>query len=373
MHIIHIITGLSNGGAEAVLYRLCINDSQAKHTVISLMDMGKYGPLLVDQGVEVHYLNMPAGRVTWTGLKKLYSLLKTLKPSVVQTWMYHADLIGGVIARLAGIKNIFWNIRHTFLEKGKSKLTTRIVARLCAGFSYWVPQKIICCALKALEVHAAIGYQRSKMIVIGNGYELDKFAPNNTDANKIRKELSINLPINLIGMVSRYHPLKDHTNLFKALSLAKKQVSFKCLLVGQGLSKLNTELYNLIVENQLKDDIFLLEQRSDIASIMNALDVHVLSSSSEAFPNVIAEAMACGTPCVTTDVGDAALIVGDTGWVVPISNPQAVADAILQAIFEKQKNTEQWQKRKERARQRIVENFSIEKMIANYHNAWSEQ
>ena len=140
-NIVHIITGLSDGGAEAVLYRLCTNDSNAKHTVISLMGMGKYGSLLEQAGIEVYCLNMPAGRVTISGLRRLYSLLKQLKPDAVQTWMYHADLIGGVAARMAGIKNVYWNIRHTTLEKGKSKKSTIYIAKICAFLSRWVPKK----------------------------------------------------------------------------------------------------------------------------------------------------------------------------------------------------------------------------------------
>jgi glycosyltransferase involved in cell wall biosynthesis len=103
---------------------------------------------------------------------------------------------------------------------------------------------------------------------------------------------------------------------------------------------------------------------------MYALDIHILSSRSEGFPNVLAEAMACGTPCVTTDVGDAAMIVGDTGWVVPPKNPQVLANAILEAINEKQNNPLMWEVREQACRDRIVDNFSIEKMVAGYHQVW---
>lgn len=368
--ITHIITGLNNGGAEAVLYRLCSNDAQTKNTVISLMDMGKYGSFLQETGVEVYCLNMPAGRITFSGLYNLYKLLKKLKPDAVQTWMYHADLIGGVIARSAGVKNIFWNIRHSVLEKGKSKRSTILIAKFCSWISPFIPKQIICCANKALEVHADKGYQRKKMVVIGNGYELDKFTPNSQLALDTRNALMLNENVVLLGMVGRYDPLKDHTNLLAALSQLKHQFDFKCLLVGKDLSATNNELISEIEKQGLQSHIVLLEQRNDIPAIMNALDLHILSSSSEAFPNVIAEAMACGTPCVSTDVGDAALIVGEAGWVVPAQDSRQLASAITQALTLKQDSL-QWLELQNQARNRILEHFSIETMINKYHDVWN--
>ena len=368
--IFHIITGLNNGGAEAVLFRLCINDKIHWHTVVSLMDMGKYGPLLVEKGVEVHFLNMPAGRVTLCGLRKLYSLLKTTKPDAVQTWMYHADLIGGVVARLAGVKSVFWGIHHTTLAPSLSKRSTIFVAQLCAFLSRWVPVKIVCCANKAAEVHVSLGYKKDKIQIIANGYELDRLAIDELQCATIKNELLLDESPYVLGMVGRYDPMKDHTNLLAALSLVKEKITdFKCLLVGKFLSQNNKNLVNEINKFGLSDRVLLLEQRADIPFIMNALDVHVLSSCSEAFPNVLAEAMACGTPCVTTDVGDASLIVGDTGWVVPSRDPQALADVIIQA-FEESKNLKNWQLRQKVARERIVEHFSIHSMIEKYHAVW---
>lgn len=373
MQVTHIITGLNNGGAEAVLYRLCTNGTGATHTVISLMDMGKYGPMLEKAGITVHCLNMPQGRVTLSGLRKLYTLLKKGKPDAVQTWMYHADLIGGVIAKLAGVKKVFWNIRHSTLEAGKSKRSTIIIAKLCARLSKRVPTGIVCCADEALAVHAAIGYDKSKMTVIYNGYRLDQFNINTEAGNAVKQELDIaHVPL-VLGLVGRFNPQKDHANLLNALALLKeKHKDFACLLVGAGINPDSTELYEQLKSLGLLEHVHLLDQRSDISAVMNALDVHVLSSSfGEGFPNVVAEAMACGTPCVTTNVGDAALIVGDTGWVVPPSNSEQLFEAITKALNEKQTNADAWNARQQAARQRIEENFSIETMVRKYHRVWA--
>lgn len=367
--ILHIITGLNGGGAETVLYRLCKNDTRNKHTVISMMDEGKYGPLLREIGIDVYTLNMRAGRVSFSGLIKLYRLIKEIAPDVVQTWMYHADLIGGVIAHLAGVKKIFWNIRHTTLEKGISKKSTFIIAKLCAKLSKIIPYKIVCCATKALEVHANLGYQQDKLIVISNGYELEKFSPDLTSAEAFRDELGCGNKI-ILGMVGRYDPLKDHNNLLKALSLVEKQTSnFVCVLVGRDLASDNINLMNEINRLELSKYILLLGQRNDIPQVMNGLDLHILSSMSEGFPNVLAEAMACGTPCITTNVGDAAVIVGDTGWIVQSRDSELLAKGILAALAA-QKDVQSWNSRKEACRKRIVSHFSIEQMVQSYDALW---
>ncbi|WP_240474057.1 glycosyltransferase [Salinivibrio socompensis] len=173
--ILHVITGLNDGGAESVLYRLCKYDKSNQYIVVSLMDEGKYGPLLEEIGVQVYCLNLSTRPLS--ALIKLYNLIRQYNPEVVQTWMYHADLIGGVVARLAGYKNVFWNIRHTELKPNESKSSTILIAKFCAKISSLVPKGIVCCANKARNVHIDLGYSGEKMIVIGNGYDLSVFYP----------------------------------------------------------------------------------------------------------------------------------------------------------------------------------------------------
>lgn len=367
--IIHIITSLDDGGAEAVLYRLCAYGSQHNNVVLSLRDEGKYGPLLETAGVKVHCLNMPKGRVTICGLARLWSLLRTLRPDVVQTWMYHSDFLGGVFARLAGVPRVCWGIHNTTLEPGKSTKSTIWVSRISSYLSRWVPHVIVCCAEKSRDVHVALGYSAKKMVLIPNGYDLSRFIPDLNARERLRSAWNLEDDTFLIGMVSRFDPHKDHFNLIDALGMLRNRgIPFVCVLIGKDLVPENAILSNYIASHQLGEHVRLLGQRSDIPDVMNALDVHVLSSSAEAFPNVIAEAMACGTPCVTTDVGDASLIVGETGWVVSPRNPQDLAEAI-ESAFNQRSNSE-WALRCHAARQRIVDNFSIGEMVARYRRAW---
>ncbi|MGR8952996.1 MAG: glycosyltransferase family 4 protein [Gammaproteobacteria bacterium] len=371
--ILHIITGLNSGGAEAALYRLCSFDRQNVHIVISLTDRGKYGDLLEDAGIVVYSLDMPNGRLSWQGVCKLWRLVREIKPDVVQTWMYHADLIGGIVAKIAGTRAICWGVRHSDVHPVKTKLSTRLVVQLCAKISRWLPSRIVCCAFKALQVHQQLGYPAEKCVVIQNGYDLSRFRPDETARYRLRNEFGIADDMPLLGMVARFDPQKDHLNLIKALAILKNQrVDFRCVLVGNGLTEANRDLSRFIREHELSEKMILLGPRNDISAVMNALDIHILSSAyGEAFPNVLAEAMSCGTPCITTDVGDASLIVADTGWVVPTQNEHALAAAINEGMTLKN-NRAEWLVRQQKCRNRIVDNFSIEKAVQSYQQVWSD-
>ncbi|MFE8073382.1 glycosyltransferase [Marinobacteraceae bacterium S3BR75-40.1] len=369
--VVHVITGLNDGGAEGVLARLCLHSKQAQHVVVSLMDAGKYGPLLAEAGVAVHCLGMKSGIPSAFKFIKLIRLIKSEDPDVVQTWMYHADLLGGIAARLAGVRRVFWGIRRSSLEKGKSSRLTLWLARSCALLSKWVPEKVICCANKALTVHAEVGYQKSKLLVIPNGYDLAQFKSDCTLSESVRIEFCLGSDLFVLGNVARFDPLKDHSNLLQALAqVAEQRCNFRCLLVGRGMSTDNAVLKAGIFELGLQEKVILAGQRRDIPAIMNALDLHVLSSCSEGFPNVLAEAMACGTPCVTTNVGDALEIIGDAGLCCPPSNPKALADVILKMHNEWQDSPEAWQRHRAASAQRIADRFSIGGMVARYEACW---
>ena len=371
MQVLHIITGLKRGGAETLLYRICKFDKEYNHTVISLTGTQDYGKMLNQINVSVYALNFSNSKINFFGLFKLYKLIREIKPDVVQTWMSHADLIGGVIARFAGIKNIFWGVHHTNLIKGESKRATMMIVKLNALLSYLVPKKIIYCAEKSREIQELIGFKKTKGVVIQNGYDVNSFYQDNSLSESFRNELDISLDEFVIGHVGSYDPLKDQKTLIKSLAyLDQNNFNFIAVLVGINLDNANNALVRLLKENGLIERVHLLGSRKDILAVMNGIDLFMLSSISEAFPNVLNEAMACGTPCITTDVGDAGLIVGKTGWVVKPKDPKALANASIQALKEKQSNNESWGQRKDACRQRIVENFTLEKMIKKYKEVW---
>jgi glycosyltransferase involved in cell wall biosynthesis len=371
MKVTHVITGLNDGGAEGVLFRLCNYDKENIHNVICLTALGRYGPLLRAKGVDVLALNMKRSFPSPLAFLRLVLYLRAYKPEIVQTWMYHADFFGGCAARIAGIKSVVWGIRSSILVSQHSKQATIIVSRLLSLLSYWIPCRIVVCAQKAMDVHVTIGYDRKKMRVIFNGYEIVNSNFQEDSRQNLRKSLGIKFSTKLIGMVARFDPYKDHSNLLHAVSiLCKKGINLKCVLVGAGIETKNECLRNLIAKLSLNDVVFLLGQRDDIPTIMGSIDLHILSSFAEGFPNVVAEAMACGTPAVVTDVGDAALIVGDTGWVVPPRNSLALATAIEIALHET--SDPAWRTRCNAVRSRIRYNFGIDQMIENYQRIWNE-
>ncbi|HEY8096833.1 MAG TPA: glycosyltransferase [Methylobacter sp.] len=370
MKVLHVITDLNQGGAEAVLYQLIVATQQeVQHCVVSLHGDGVYGERLRKINVDVHVLNMPRGRVKFSGLLRLRRIMLDYDPDVVQTRMYHADLLGGVAAIFAGSLPVVWAVHATELGAIADTWKTRIVRRICAVLSGILPSAIITDAQKSADVHTALGYPIRKTVVIPNGVDLSLFCQDKTERQTVRQELGVEPGQFLIGFVARWHPLKDHVNLLQALAVVKTdKYPFRCVLAGSDMKHDNGALVRLIHDNGLDDYIILLGPRSDVSAIMNAIDLHVLSSCTESLPVAVIEAMSCGTPCVVTDVGDAARIVGDTGWVVAPRSSAALATAIESAIEVLEKTGKD--ARGQLCRDRIAQNFSLDKMAKEYIRIW---
>ncbi len=370
MKVLHVITGLNTGGAEAVLFRLVQADRENAHEVVSLMDEGTYGPQLRELGVPVRALGMRRGRFSARAFAELVGIIRQRRPDVVQTWMYHADLIGGLAARMAGCRAVVWGIRNGTLDPIRSRRSTRAVALLCARLSKSVPERIVVCAESAAEIHASLGYDRARMAVIPNGYDLETYRPNVSEKYKLREELRVTLDTKLIVMIGRWHPDKSYDTLVSAAKFAvRSQEKTAFIMVGTNIDRQNCNLVDLIRRSELEKSVILLGERRDIPRILAGADIATLSSVAEAFPNVLAEAMACGTPCVATDVGDAALIIGDTGIVVPPRNPEALAQGWLKLLS---LTPEERRRLGMAARKRIAEHFSIERMVERYRSLYEE-
>ncbi|MBP6019732.1 MAG: glycosyltransferase [Burkholderiaceae bacterium] len=371
LDVVHIISGLGHGGAETVLHRLLTAASQSdRHCVISMGDLGVFGPKLQAAGIRVYPLEMRGVRGMASGFWQLYRLLRELRPDVVQTWMYHADLVGGIVARLAGIKAVAWGIRNSGADLQKSSRTARALAWVCARLSAIVPGVIVACADNAAQRHVSWGYRGDRTLVIANGYDLSLWQPDNQARVALRQELGLAGDTPLIGSVARWNPLKDHDNLLEALALsARAYPDVRCVLIGEGLDSHNVELTAMLQRHGLEDRVILLGRRTDVPQWMNALDIHVLSSRAEGFPNVVAEAMASGTLCVVTDVGDAARIVDDTGWVAPPRNALALSQALNTALGTL--GSPEATDRQQRGRQRVASLFSLDTMVHAYHVVWA--
>jgi len=369
IRVAHVITGLSRGGAENVLYRLIAAQGNSREfSVISLTDDGVFGERLRELGVDVTCLHMRSNLPSPLAFLKLVRILRRTKPDVVQTWMYHSDLIGGLAARLAG-RPVCWGIHHSHLARDKNKVSTLRVVRICALLSRVIPFAIISCSRRAITVHRAVGFAE-KFVQIPNGLNLEEFVPDAARGNATRRQLGVPNEAKIVGHVGRADPQKDHSNLIAAFEkIAHRFPEARLLLVGQGLQRGNPYLEGLLVNSGVSERIIALGPRDDVPALMSAMDLFVLSSAGEAFPSVVVEAMASGVPCVVTDVGDTAEIVGDTGWVVPSEDSKALAGALAQALGER---AEDLFRRGSLARQRVVENYDVAQMVAAYRSVWDE-
>lgn len=364
--ITHIISGLNTGGAETMLYKLLSNIDRTKFElkVLSLTDIGSIGKKIEKLGISVKALDMKRGVPDPRYVFRLAAILKKEKPDLVQTWMYHADLIGGLAAKLVRNIPIVWNIRHSNLNPEGNKKTTILTAKACAKLSKTIPKKIICCSEASFKVHSELGYEEEKMIVIPNGFDLDAFKPDTEARYSVRRELRIPDDATIIGMVARFDPQKDHKNLIDAAGvLCRSNKNIHFILCGDRITNDNKQLAKWIQEHNLQVNFHLLGLRAGIARITTAFDIASSSSYGEGFPNVVGEAMSCEVPCVVTNVGDSAYIVGITGIVVPPKNPLAMAKAWEKLI---KLPVEEIKILGKLARKRIEDNFEISSVVNQY-------
>lgn len=372
MKIVFIITNLATGGAETMLLKLLQNLDRTRFqpAVISLIGLGEIGPRIQTLGIPVHTLGMVRGLPGPLAFLRLVRLLRQLRPDIVHTWMYHADLLGGLAARLAGCRRVIWCIRNSDLSPQGSKLSTVRVARFCASLSPVVPARIISCSNRAGEIHAAIGYQSSKLHVIPNGFELGRFMPDTVARDSVRAALGLGADVLLVGLIARYDPQKNHAGFVEAAALVAVQLpQVHFVLAGKDVDASNSALQAAIAQHGLQERMHLLGRRDDVPRLMAALDVLASSSFGEAFPNVLGEAMACGVPCAVTDVGDSADIVGSAGRVVPAGDMQGLARellALLQLPSAKRAALGQ------QARQRVQDHYEIGHVARLYEAAYEQ-
>lgn len=366
LKITHIITGLNMGGAETMLYKLLTHIDKDKYevNVISMTDDGIYARKIRDLGFEVTSLNIKKSKLI-RGFRRAKRLIADT--DIIQTWMYHADLFGYILYKSSKVRKLIWGIRRSNLEPKLNKKSTIIIAKINSKLSKKV-DKIVSCSTKAKEVHQKFGYSDGNLLVIPNGFEVKQF---NKDAGaklKISKIIGEKGDIPYIAHVGRWNILKDYGNFIKALNKVKQQgINFHAVLVGTNIDESNQELMGLIQRYDLINNISLLGRRDDIPTIMSGADIFVSSSRGEGFPNVIGEAMACETPCVVTDVGDSAYIVGDTGKIVPSKDSLSLSNGIIELLNLHENERKQLGSI---ARQRVIDNFDIHKVTTQFEELY---
>jgi glycosyltransferase involved in cell wall biosynthesis len=364
--LLHLITTLDVGGAEMMLLKLVsrLDVSRFRNHVVCLAEDGPVGEKISAHGIPVHALNMPRGRVTIEGLTQLFRHVRKIKPAILQTWMYHADLIGVLLGKLSRIPRICWNIRCSNMDLLEYRWTTRITVRMCALLSVF-PDLVIANSRQGLNYHREIGYKSRRWKVIPNGFDLGEFKPDPQAKLGLMKELGLGYKNSslLIGYVARFDPMKDHaTFLDAACLLLKERRDVHFVMVGRGIEWENRGLTARIPKT-FSDNFHLLGERSDVEKITAGLDIACSVSAGEGFSNVIGEAMACEIPCVVTDVGDSALIVGETGLVVKPQDSEGLAGAWRKLLDLGGDGRSELGRG---ARKRIQDHFDISKIVEQY-------
>ena len=366
IRIAHVINSFEYGGAEAMLCNLLLRTDRRRFEpfVVSLIDdLTVAGPVL-RAGIPLVTMNMRPGAPNPLAVLRLAAHLRRIRPDVVHTWMDHSNLIGGVAARLARCPRVVWGIHHSDHVIGIAKRSTLMTVAACARLSDRIPSRIVCCSRHASRLYAARGFATDRLATIPNGFDTARFRPDPAARADVRLELGLPPGVPLIGLIARYDPLKDHATFLRAAArLVGPRPDARFLLCGANVSHANKTLATLVDSLGLAGRCHLLGPRNDIPRINAALDLAASSSISEAFPLALGEAMSCGVPCVATDVGDSALIVGPAGRIVPPSEPRAFADA-MQDILSLATQTRAELSRA--ARDRIRELFELDIVTRRY-------
>lgn len=330
--VLHVITGLNVGGAETWLCRMLAGMSpgcwgkRLEHRVVTLLPCGPLAEPIRALGVEVESLGMARGVPSAGALLRLAAIMRSWRPQVVQTWLYHADLLGWAArALLVGRRPaLSWGIRCAYMDFSQYGLATRLTVRTCAALSGRV-QTVVANSRAGAEHHVReLGYNAGTMRVIENGVDLERYRPDAAAREELRREWGVDADDVLVGVVARVDPMKGHDVFCRMAEQVRARCGVSVRFVFCGLGTRPGEDgwadFQVMLEGSgLSGAAVLLGQRRDVERVWAALDVAVLPSLGEGFPNALLEALACGVPAVALDVGDAAAIVGPGGAVVPSS------------------------------------------------------
>jgi glycosyltransferase involved in cell wall biosynthesis len=368
--IFHIITSLEAGGAERTLVNVLSHGltELGQSVIVCLAGEGKYAHSLRELGLQVFCLEINSPKSVLVGIWRLRKLVIRYNPDLIQGWMYHGNLASLIASWLSNRKNVLiWNIRHSLDAIQDETLSTRLIIWLNKTLS-WAPQHIIYNSKTSLYQHKEIGF-RSSSELIPNGIDANAIKLDQVRRVRLREQLNIQKEQFVIGHVGRYHPLKDHKTFVKAtLELVKTKSDIIVVCIGKGLTWNNVEIQSLI-PSEYQHQYYLLGEQDNVLSLMSVFDVFCSTSISEAFPNVILEAMANALPVISTDVGDCRQIVGSDGVVVPARDAKRLTIAIKD-IYAKEENERK--KIGRSLKKRVSQLYSMEHCISLYTQLYRE-
>lgn len=331
--VLHITPSIGGGGAEAMLCNLVAEMRGGAWRSVVVSINGSAWPeraAELERQADAYYDLGAFSFLSPSVWRRIVDIVREEKPDVVQTWMHHADLVGGVCARFASVKHVVWGIhcREIHANEGESWLR-RAAFRAALGLcSHMVPERIVSCSSAAIRDHKGMGYPTQKMTWIPNGISTERFTPEPTAQTARRVELGLEPDGPVIGFVGRFHEMKRLDWLFDAASLLMRKCPHAQLLLCGGEAR-DLDGAAAAAFAKLPDParVHFIPFRADIQRIYAAMSVFTLTSRTEACPMTVIEAMASGIPCVTTDVGDCARLIEEPGAVVPVGDIAALAAA----------------------------------------------
>jgi glycosyltransferase involved in cell wall biosynthesis len=372
LSVVHIINSFQFGGAERMLCNLLLHTdtNRFEPSVVSLIDDMTVAAPIIDAGIPITVVGMRPGIPDPRGIARLARHLWRLRPAVIQTWMDHSNLIGGLAASLVSRAPLVWGIHHSNHIPSLTKKSTLATVWACKKFSHRVPTRIVCCSEHARNMYAQRGFADEKLMVIPNGFDISAFRPDESARANLRRELDVHPQTPLVGLIARYDPFKDHETFLRAAAkLVRTRPDAHFVLCGHNVDSSNPVLMAMIGSLGIAEHCHLMGARSDVPRVLAGLDLTAQSSVSEAFPLVLGESMACGVPCVSTDVGDSALIVGDTGKIVPAKDPDALAAGMGEMLGLRPGVLREIGIR---ARKRVREMFDLESVTRRYESLYAD-
>ncbi|WP_435116901.1 glycosyltransferase [Candidatus Pelagibacter bacterium nBUS_49] len=380
MKILHIINSLKKGGAEGNLYRLCEfqkkkYQNKIELTIITLIKNGYYEKNLISQGIKIFSLGISKKTKIIDLIKNIFNLRNIIKkenPDIIQSWMYHSNILT-IFAPKMFHNKIIWNIRHSELNYKISKITTILISRICGLVSNYIPRKIIYCSETSMKFHEQNhSYKKNKSVLIYNGYSKKIYYPSNDLRDIFRKKNKLKKKDIVLGFAGRFAKQKNIEALLIAFSKnIKEHNNLYLYLVGKDVSKNNKKLIEWVSRLKIKNKTFFLNEQKNLLEFYNGIDLLLLPSHSESFPNVIAEAMLCSTPVLSSNAGCANKIIDRYGFIMKKNDHFSISKNIDKCLEVLKNDKKRWKYLKKNSQIKIKRDFSIEKMAKKYFQTWT--
>ena len=321
--IVHLVTSLEVGGAQhnMLLGLPNLDPTRYKHILISIMDRMQMKQQFQQAGVEVHSLDLRK-KTDVTAALRLRSLLNTIRPDILHTYLIHGNVLGRIVGRLTGVPTIIGS-ELTIGQAGRiGKLATKLTNPLTDAVE-------VNSETGGKSVIANLGVPEEKIEVILPGLDLDAFGQ--TDQRvQTRNDIGVDDNEHLVLYIGRLRAVKGVEFGIRAVAKAFKQnPKMKLALAGEGDQR--KQLEALSAELGIENNVKFLGARKDLPNVLSACDSVIMPSLTEGFPRVAIEAMASSKPVIATNVGGVpeAIIDGQSGILVPSKDVEAMTDALI--------------------------------------------